>query len=376
MYMPPEMAACDPVKLGPRSDVYLLGAILFEIVTGIPPHDGDGPLAALVNAAGNVLSRSGQSDGLLSIAYRAMATEPAQRYGDVPAFQRAVTECLTAEEHATLVRKADGLFSSALKKGRYETFQQAIAGYDAALAMMPDSRETGNKRLEAVLAYSRKALANGEYDLAASVIGPETHISTDASVLLNTIDREKRAAQRRRRRNVFVAFGSLVVVAAVLLGLFIVYYRNRDKLEDISTAARTYDTAMRSVQENRVYNGLVTELRQLNSAVVVAQTGSPTARRNKELGGTLSTLGADLAALEENFRFPDANDIKRKNAACAAVQKELPRIRRDRDTIQQFAEKAEQPGEKELWSGLVGRMDRLIEYAEAFTPFAGKDEMQ
>src|SRR5262249_9782464 len=39
-YMAPEMLMGDPTLLSPRTDVYLLGAILYEIFAGRPPHEG------------------------------------------------------------------------------------------------------------------------------------------------------------------------------------------------------------------------------------------------------------------------------------------------------------------------------------------------
>ncbi|MFO0867304.1 MAG: serine/threonine-protein kinase, partial [Pirellulales bacterium] len=109
-YMAPEMVTGPVAKIGPASDIYLLGASLFEVLTGRPPHAGRSVMECLMAAARNDIVATQVTGELLEIALRALATRPADRYRSVLAFQSAIRDYEShAESIALSSRAADDL---------------------------------------------------------------------------------------------------------------------------------------------------------------------------------------------------------------------------------------------------------------------------
>ncbi|MBI4614994.1 MAG: SUMF1/EgtB/PvdO family nonheme iron enzyme [Planctomycetes bacterium] len=85
-YMSPEQAAGDLGAIGPATDIYALGAILYEILAGSPPHQGSFKEIAQKLSRGDLESPSSRAPGrevpreLEAVAMKAMAREPALRY--------------------------------------------------------------------------------------------------------------------------------------------------------------------------------------------------------------------------------------------------------------------------------------------------------
>ena len=85
-YMSPEQACGDLESLGPRSDVYSLGATLYCLLTGKPPQEGDDIGELLRKVQRGEFSRPRQLDrtidaALEAVCLKAMALEPEDRYG-------------------------------------------------------------------------------------------------------------------------------------------------------------------------------------------------------------------------------------------------------------------------------------------------------
>jgi len=88
-YMAPELANGDGSAISPRTDIYLLGAILYEILMGKPPHQKEGLWPTVLSARDGKIPSFKRSvpKELRRICSKALAKVPRDRYGDVAQFK-------------------------------------------------------------------------------------------------------------------------------------------------------------------------------------------------------------------------------------------------------------------------------------------------
>jgi hypothetical protein len=99
-YLAPEMARGDARLIGAHTDVYLLGATLYEVLTRKPPHDAPNALAALVGAlVGEPPAVPADAPReLVQLVRSAMARDPVDRLESAEAFREELARYLVTRE--------------------------------------------------------------------------------------------------------------------------------------------------------------------------------------------------------------------------------------------------------------------------------------
>ncbi len=205
-YMPPEQARGEWDRVGARADVFALGGVLADILTGHPVYQGRSALEVLrratagdVGAAHDRLGGCGADAELIAVAQRCLAADPLDRFangeevaGAVAAYRAGVEARLRAAERDRAVSAAEAreqrkrrrvqlaLVSAVLLfvvaggavawwQDRQASERKAQAAHDDAERKAVEARLEGDKRLaeerEANAAREQRARNGGAVGL-------------------------------------------------------------------------------------------------------------------------------------------------------------------------------------------------------------------
>lgn len=243
-YMAPEQARGARDEIDARTDVFLLGAILYEVLTGAPPHLGETVQMVLLNAALCEIQapseRAPEKDipsELERITLKAMAKDSAERFQDVASMQRAVREFLSHE--SSLRRCDEGAKVEATLRGegavvraeRYATYQRARDAYREALALWPANPEASARLEQLLLGWCDEALDRGDDGLAQNQLAEADSVRASRESV-GTKDDPRRAALRAAvTRNGTSRVRAWLVAAMTVLAFFAVIQGLRGALQ-------------------------------------------------------------------------------------------------------------------------------------------------
>jgi serine/threonine-protein kinase len=95
-YMAPEQASGANASIDARTDLFALGAIVYEMLAGRPAFSGDSVVAVIMNVVAGTPAplatlAPGTPPSVIAAVERALAKKPDDRFADVPAFIEALT---------------------------------------------------------------------------------------------------------------------------------------------------------------------------------------------------------------------------------------------------------------------------------------------
>ncbi len=346
-YMAPETALGLRELVGAASDVYLLGATLFEILYGEPPHRAETAELALARASLNEWALPDEIPRALEpwhfalqpIVQVALAPDPKDRFENAGALRRALQQGLrnvtsvrvATEAHALLesLRDPYGAAAATLDpsmtfvpsavrtpRDRYRAITRVIAGLEQALSSWPGNAEARHWLADAHLYRAETSLEEGDFTLVETSLEQLGRLPGTAPLPPDLKDRARFMRMRlegrhrsvdRRRRLVRTLQGVSVVliVGAIALGFWasLAVSRSRDQ----AMAERQVLTeALIHAETDAAHHDLAAVFDPVAGALITAEGW---ARR-----GTLDQL--DPEALDAMFMpllegFPGASSMSR-----------------------------------------------------------------
>lgn len=233
-YMPGELASGSGDEIGPWTDVYLLGGILYELLMRKPPHKGNTMTAIFAAIMGKQPEFSKNiPEELKEICLKALAKDTSARYQSVAKFSIAIKEYMKHRESLLISQQAQTTLLSCLESDLkthdanflYSEYAQAVSGFEQALKLWDANKDALYGKEKAKFAYAEMALKEGDFGLAEAQLNM---LVEDAKViaLKAKIKKTKNSKLRvqktatRLKRIVYIAI--FLIITGLGIGFFLV----------------------------------------------------------------------------------------------------------------------------------------------------------
>jgi len=241
--MAPEQTQDTAIGVGPHTDVFLLGATLYFLLTGTFPYQASTPLAAFMKAAAIEQERPEDRapsrwipKELADIAMTALSPDAQRRQPSATAFRDAVADWMSGaarrREAQTLLERASAAIDA--NPSTYPAFEDILHDLDRARTLWPDQEFIVALYRQTKLSYARLALRANDLTLArthAMGVGEEPA----RTILLNDIDASALATVRREAQRRWAIVGVIGLLLALLgVGAVFLYRLNESRLGEVA----------------------------------------------------------------------------------------------------------------------------------------------
>ncbi len=230
-YMAPELVVADPRFVDERTDVYLLGGILHEILTGSAPHDADAALASLYQAYASKPATFAADipERIAAVCQQAMARSPANRFANVAELRQAIRGFLSTRASLHLAETGQRLLASlqaivgerehgfeaptlSMPGEPLRLFTESRFAFRQALDVWPDN-DRASEGLAAVIALGvHSAIEHGDLRTArlllADLPAPDADLQAAVDALAERQRRERSRMARLERLGIEFDLGA------------------------------------------------------------------------------------------------------------------------------------------------------------------------
>jgi hypothetical protein len=324
LYAAPELFLGTVEQIGVRSDVYLLGAVLFEIISGNPPHPYPSSRSEVLSILrSNQIRPTDYKGELLEIAKKAMATKQAERYANVQEFQVAIREFQQHSNSRTLSRRARSNLVKAEQTGDYADYQRAVFAYDEAYALWHGNEEARSGVGEAKLAYATAALKKGAFDLGLEIAEEKDPAHRDVIVKLRAAQKDRESQQRRLQTTRRLVAG---LAALILIGLTVATIWINNARTEAVNAKNDEEKARIAAQESE--KRAVDAGEKEKDARILAEKAKEQEEEAKLLAQAEKEKAEQAEAEEKNARI-----AAQKSEEMALAAREQEKQAKDKETV-------------------------------------------
>ncbi|MDF1666170.1 MAG: protein kinase, partial [Planctomycetota bacterium] len=274
-YMAPELANGDGDQICPQTDVYLLGAILYEFVTGRRRHRGKTLLivlrSAILSEEPDFTDHGDIESEIQDICRKAMKLNPEDRYSSAKEFQIAIKNHLQHRESLKIAHVANTTLAECEKarlkliseetqtlneseRNRlYGQYAEVVAGFRQALILWSDNKEAKKGTLNASVAYAKIALSQNDLGLAEAQLAalpPGLNVTLELSREINAAKQIVINKEQQQKRVRWALAGTILTIfIGLAVGLFFINKEKTRATENAATARSAAERAEANARE-------------------------------------------------------------------------------------------------------------------------------
>ncbi len=353
-YVSPEMAQywCDiflehkedsPAsrEMGKQSDIYLLGAMLFEIVTGNPPHfglKGEDAYDVMRRATENQIRKHDKwmDNELMQIARVALRLEEGKSFDTVSQFHDALQEYESQRISIEMRDRAEELLEEAKANKDYDAYGKSRFGFEESIEKWEGNVQSKTGLLDARLSCAELALNDQNFDLGIGMLeDPET--SEEKTLRKKLVD----GKTKRDRRKRLIGVLSILLILGGIGSIGLIMWGTRMAAVALEKGKEVEAAEERLITANKELETAQEVVKTAQDDARIARDNAKKAQDDAEKANDDAKKAKDSAQIAQD-EAKKANDDAKKANDDAKTAKDAAKIAQDEATKANYAAKIAQ----------------------------------